>query len=596
MPIYKAPLRDMKFVLHELIGMDRQNDLPNFAEATPELVDAVLEEGAKFAEEVLQPLNRSGDEEGCHFDNGVVRTPKGFKEAYDLYVQGGWQGLTASTEYGGQGLPQVVGLAINEMMIAANWGFSMYPGLTKGAIEAITAHASDELKARYLPKMVSGEWTGTMNLTEPHCGTDLGLLRTKAEPQGDGTYRISGTKIFISAGEHDLAENIIHMVLARLPDAPAGTRGISLFLVPKFLVNDDGSIGARNGVRCGRIEEKMGIHSNATCELIYENAVGWLVGEENKGMRAMFTMMNEARLGVGLQGLAIGEVAYQNAVAYARDRLQGRALTGPAEPDKAADPIIVHPDVRRMLMTARAFAEGGRALAYWAGLQADIVRGHPDDKTREQALDLLGLLTPVVKSYLTDQGMEAASLSMQCFGGHGYIREWGMEQFLRDARIATIYEGTNGVQAMDLVGRKLPADGGRAIRAFFALVQKYVDEHKNDESSRQFVEPLGKALQQLQQATMWLMQHGMKNPNHAGAAAHDYLNLMALVCLALMWAKMARIAADRLSAGDADKDFYKNKLVTARFFVERILPAATAHLARIEAGADTVMGLAADHF
>lgn len=595
MPTYKAPVRDMQFVLHEVIGLDRHGNLDGFAEATPDVIDAILAEGAKYTEEVLQPLNQSGDAEGCHWADGKVTTPKGFKNAYKLYVENGWQGLTADPEYGGQGLPQVLGLALSEMMIAANWGFAMYPGLTQGAIKALEAHASAELKQKFLPKMVSGEWPGTMNLTEPQCGTDLGLIRTKAEPQGDGSYKISGTKIFISAGDHDLADNIIHLVLARIPGGPEGIRGISLFLVPKISVGADGALGAANGVTCARIEEKMGIHSNATCVLNYDNATGYLVGEEHKGMRAMFTMMNEARLGVGLQGLAIADVAYQNAVAYAQERLQGRALTGAKAPGKAADPILVHPDVRRMLMTARAFTEGGRALAYWTGLQVDISRSHGEDAVRQEALDLLGLMTPVVKSYLTDKGFDCTNLALQCFGGHGYIREWGMEQFVRDARIAMIYEGTNGVQAMDLIGRKLPADGGRAIRAYFALVQKFCTDN-GDDAVKEFVAPLAAALQQLQQATMWLMQHGMKNPDDAGAAAHDYLNLLALVALAHMWAEMAKVAQEKLANGAGDSAFYETKLATGRFFVQRILPDAAAHLAKIEAGAGSLMALAPDAF
>ncbi len=596
MPSYSAPVRDMKFILHEVLGLDGYGNLDAFKEATPDVVDAILEEAGKFAAEVLQPINRSGDEEGCTLEDGAVTTPAGFKDAYKLYVEGGWQGLTAPTEYGGQQLPQVLGLAVSEMMVAANWGFAMYPGLTKGAVEAIIAHASDEIKAKYLPRMVTGEWSGTMNLTEPQCGTDLGLIRTKAEPADDGSYRISGTKIFISAGEHDMSENIIHLVLAKIPGGPEGTKGISLFVVPKFLVGNDGAPGERNGVTVGSIEEKMGIHSNATCVLNYDNAVGYLVGEEHKGMRNMFTMMNEARLGVGLQGLAIADVAYQNAVTYTRDRLQGRALTGAKNPDGPADPIIVHPDVRRMLMTMRAFTESARALVLWTGLHVDLSHASEDEKTREQADDLVALLTPVIKAYMTDMGVEVANLAMQCYGGHGYIREWGMEQFARDARIAPIYEGTNGVQAMDLIGRKLPANGGRAIMAFGALTKQFVTENDGEEKLKPLIDGLKSGANQLQQATMWLMQNAMANPEHAGAGAHDYLRLMALVVHGYMWCLMAKTALTKLSEDSGDKAFYEAKLATARFYMSHIMPEAATRLARVEAGADDVMALDADLF
>ncbi|WP_138378777.1 acyl-CoA dehydrogenase C-terminal domain-containing protein [Luteithermobacter gelatinilyticus] len=596
MPSYNAPLKDMKFLLHDFLNLQQYNNLPTFQEASPDMVDAILDEAAKLTENVFQPLNQSGDEEGCHWENGVVTTPKGFKDAYRQYVEGGWQGLTGDPEYGGQGLPQTLGLAISEMMIAANWGLAMYPGLTKGATETIHAWGTEEQKALYLPKLYSGEWSATMNLTEPHCGTDLGLLRTKAEPQPDGTYKITGTKIFISAGEHDLTENIVHLVLARITGAPEGTKGISLFIVPKFRVNEDGSLGERNGVSCGSIEKKMGIHSNATCVLNYDGATGYLIGEENKGMRAMFTMMNEARLGVGLQGLAIAEVAQQNAAAYARDRLQGRALTGPKNPDSKADPIIVHPDVRRMLMTNRAFIEGARALALWTGVQIDLSHHHPDEKVRERADDLVALLTPVIKSYLTDQGVESASRALQCFGGHGYIREWGMEQFLRDSRIAPIYEGTNGVQAMDLIGRKLPAKGGEPVKAYFAMIQKLIEENKGNAELKSYMESLEKALGRLQAATMWLMQNGMSNPDNAGAAAHYYLNLMALVTLGYFWADMARKAKEMISKGEGDETFLKNKLITADFYFTNILPETAALRVKVEAGADPVMALDAEAF
>jgi acyl-CoA dehydrogenase len=596
MTTYTAPIADYKFVLNDLLGLDRYANLPGFEEVTPDLVDAILEEAGKVAAEVLHPINHSGDLEGCRWDNGVVTTPKGFKEAYDLYVESGWGSLTAKTEHGGQGLPQTLAVMVSEMMIAANWGFTMYPGLTKSAVEAIDAHASPELKAKYLPNMVSGRWSGTMNLTEPHCGTDLGLIRTRAEPQADGSYRLTGTKIFISAGEHDLSENIIHLVLAKIPGAPAGTKGISLFLVPKFLVDDDGSLGARNGVSCGSIEHKMGIHSNATCVMNYDGAVGWLVGEENKGMPAMFTMMNEARLMVGIQGLGVAEVAYQNAARYARERLQGRALSGPKNADGPADPIIVHPDVRRMLMTCRAFIEGARGLAAITGLQIDLLHRHPDEAARRAADDYVALMTPVVKAYFTDMGVEAANLALQCFGGHGYIQEHGMEQFLRDARIAPIYEGTNGVQAMDLVGRKLAMNGGRAVQAFFADVGRFVEEAKAYEALAAMAGELGKALDRLRQATLWLMQNGLAKPDNAGAASSDYLRLMALVAMGHTWGLMAQAARRKLADGAADRAFYEHKLITARFFFERMLPDTGSLLKKIESGAESLMALPADAF
>ncbi|WP_417320370.1 acyl-CoA dehydrogenase C-terminal domain-containing protein [Emcibacter sp.] len=596
MPRYTAPVEDMKFLMHDYLNLQQYNNLPCFQEATPDMIDAILEEAAKLTENVFFPINQSGDEEGCTWNDGVVTTPKGFKEAYQQFVEGGWQSLTGDPEYGGQGLPQILGLALNEMMISSNWGFAMYSGLTKGATEAIHQWGSQEQKDTYLPKMLSGEWAATMNLTEPHCGTDLGMLRTKADPQADGTYKISGTKIFISAGEHDLTDNIIHLVLARISGAPEGTKGISLFIVPKIMVNEDGSLGERNGVSCGSIEEKMGIHSNSTCVLNYDGATGYLVGEEGKGMRAMFTMMNEARLGVGLQGLGIAEVAQQNAVDYAKDRIQGRSLTGPKNPEAKADPIIVHPDVRRMLMTNRAFIEGARALAMWTGVQLDLALHHPDEKTREAADDLVALLTPVIKSYMTDQGVEAASRALQCFGGHGYIKEWGMEQYLRDSRIAPIYEGTNGVQAMDLIGRKLPAKGGEPVKAYFAMVQKFIEENKGNADLEKYTTPLEKALGRQQAATMWLMQNGMSNPDNAGAAAHYYLNLMALVMMGYFWADMAKKALEMLAAGEGNETFLRNKLITADFFFTNMLPETSALRVKVEAGAEPVMSLDADAF
>ncbi|GER05715.1 acyl-CoA dehydrogenase [Kordiimonadales bacterium JCM 17843] len=524
-----------------------------------------------------------------------MTTPKGFKEAYEKYVEGGWMGLTQSPDYGGQGLPHVVGFAFEEMLISSNMAFAMYPGLTAGAIAALSAVASDEIKNIYLPKMVEGRWTGTMNLTEPHCGTDLGLIRTKAVPEGDGSYKISGTKIFISAGEHDLSENIVHLVLAKLPDAPDNVKGISLFVVPKYLVKEDGSIGERNPVTCGSIEEKMGIHGNSTCLLNYDGAKGWLVGEANKGLAAMFIMMNAARLGVGLQGLALSEVSYQNAADYARDRIQGRSLTGTKNPDAKADPIIVHPDVRRMLMEARAFNEGARALGLWGGLQVDLAHKAQSEEERQLADDLVSLLTPVIKGVFTDQGYLNATNSQQVLGGHGYIREWGMEQFVRDARIAMIYEGTNGIQALDLVGRKLGLNGGRAIQTYFKIVGGFIKENSEGDIA-EFTAPLSKALKDLQAATMWLMQNGMKNPDNAGAAATSYMHLMGLVAIGFMWAQMAKVALVALEAGKGDAEFYQNKLITGRYYAKRILPESGAHLAKIEAGAEPMMALGADAF
>ncbi|HXH02512.1 MAG TPA: acyl-CoA dehydrogenase C-terminal domain-containing protein [Candidatus Competibacteraceae bacterium] len=596
MPSYTAPLADLQFVLDELLQLQRYQDLPGFEELGPELIAAILEEGGRFCQEVLAPLNAAGDREGCRWHDGTVTTPKGFKEAYRAYVEGGWNGLTGERRYGGQGLPYVLGTAFGEMSSAANMAFAMYPGLTGGAIDAISAGGSEEQKRLYLPPMIEGRWSGTMNLTEPHCGTDLGLLRTRAEPQADGSYRISGTKIFISAGEHDLTENIIHLVLARIPGGPPGVKGISLFIVPKFLVNPDGSLAERNRVRCGRIEEKMGIHGNATCEMQYDGAVGYLIGEPHKGLKVMFVMMNAARLGVAVQGLAIATVAYQNAVVYARERLQGRALTGPKAPERAADPIIVHPDVRRMLLVGRAFTEGARALACWVALQADLAHKHPDAQVCQDAEDLVALLTPVVKAYFTDKGFEVANLALQCYGGHGYIREWGMEQFVRDARIAQIYEGANGIQALDLVGRKLPADGGRAIQRFLALVGGFCREQSENAELAPYVAPLAKALERLQKATVWLQEQGPRNPDHAAAGSMDYLHLLALTALGWQWAQIAAVARRRLAEGSGDGGFYRNKLITARFFMERMLPDTAAHLAKLSAGAQALMELPAEGF
>jgi alkylation response protein AidB-like acyl-CoA dehydrogenase len=595
MPTYKAPVRDTRFVLEEVLELGQYAALPGFGELTPPLVNSILEEGGRFTEEVLQPLNQTGDRVGCtrHADH-TVSTPPGFKQAYRQFVEAGWGGLSGDPAYGGQGLPHVISTAFEEYLISANMAFSMYPGLTLGAIAAITAVGSDDQKALYLPPMVAGRWTGTMNLTESHCGTDLGLLRTRAEPAADGSYRLTGTKIFISAGEHDLAENIIHLVLARIPGSPESVKGISLFIVPKFLVNADGSLGARNGVSCGAIEEKMGIHGNATCVMNYEGATGYLVGERDKGLRAMFIMMNAARLGVGLQGLAISEVATQNAAAYARDRLQGRALGGPRNPGGPADPIIVHPDVRRMLMTARAFNEGARALALWGALQVDLAHLASTPEARQDADDLIGLLTPVIKAWFTDQGYQNATNAQQCFGGHGYVRDWGMEQFVRDARIAMVYEGTNGVQALDLVGRKLAANGGRALRLFMHEVSAGIEEARKNAATSEAAETLGCALADLQTATSWLMRNAMARPEHAGAASTPYLCLMALVAMGHLWLRMLVLAERTLAKGESE--FHSNKRITAHYFFRHALPETAVHRARVEVGAEPLMALAAEAF
>ena len=595
MPTYKAPVDDALFLLNDVFHIDRYGNLPGFSDASPDVVEAVLREAAKFSEEVLTPLNRVGDKEGCkRAADGSVTTPTGFKDAYKQIIDGGWIGISVPAEYGGQGLPATMTVMVNEFLCSANMAFAMYPGLTQGAIAALLVHASDALKKKYVPKMVEGVWTGTMNLTEPHCGTDLGLLRTKAVKQGDGSYKITGTKIFISAGEHDLSQNIIHLVLARIEGAPAGTKGISLFVVPKFLVTDDGSIGARNAVTCGSIEEKMGIHGNSTCVMNYDGATGWLIGEENRGLNAMFTMMNEARLGVGVQGLALSEVAYQNATIYAKERLQGRAISGAKYPDKPADPIIVHPDVRRTLMTIRALNEAGRALVMWTALKSDIAHRSDNEKDRKSADDHMGLLTPVIKGVLTDNGFASAVMAQQMYGGHGYIAEHGMEQFVRDARIAQIYEGANGIQALDLVGRKLGKDGGRAILAFFNEVQAYLKERTNNDAMNVYLKPLGQSLAHLQEASMWFMQNAMAKPDNAGAGSYDYMHLFGLVALGYMWCLIAEAALARKGNGAAPE--MDAKLVTARFFMDRLLPETATRLARVKAGAGSTMELPDDAF
>ena len=591
MPIYTAPTKDMQFLLHEVLALTAQ-DVPGYDELEPDFTSAVLEEAGKIASEVLQPLNSVGDSEGCVLENGVVRTPTGFKAAFDQMKEGGWPGLDMPEDYGGQSMPYVMNTAVGEMFSAANQAFTMYQGLTHGAASAILAHGTEDQKKTYLPPMVACDWTGTMNLTEPHCGTDLGLMRTKAEPQGDGSYKISGQKIFISAGEHDMADNIIHLVLAKIPGGPEGVKGISLFIVPKFLVNDDGSLGARNGVACGKIEEKMGIHGNSTCVMNYDDATGYLLGDEHKGMRAMFTMMNEARLGVGMQGVAQAEVAYQNALAYAKDRLQGRDVTGVKNPDGPADPLIVHPDVRRSLMDQKSFTEAARAFLLWGSTMIDAAHRAGD----READGMISLLTPVIKGFLTDQGYDMTIKAQQLYGGHGYIEEWGMSQFSRDARIAMIYEGANGVQALDLVGRKLSQDGGKHVMAFFDMVKSFIKDNADTEGMGEFTEPLKAASKDLQAAGMYFMQEGMKNPNNALAGSNDFMHLFGHVCLGLMWARMAKAALAAKAAGTSDPDFYDTKLATARYYMARQLPMTATHLARIQSGGDTVMALEAANF
>ena len=597
MPSYQAPTRDTRFVINELLKLESYGNLPGFENATTDTVDTVVSEFGKFASEVLAPLNLPGDLEGCtrHAD-GSVSTPSGFKAAFDQYRAAGWSTLASPEEFGGQGLPHVLGFMSEEYIATANQGFGMYPGLTNGAISAIIAKGSPELQARFLPKMVSNEWLGTMNLTEPQCGTDLGLIRTRAVPQHDGSYAITGTKIFISAGEHDLTENIIHLVLAKTPGAPESSKGISMFIVPKIMVGADGALGDRNAVSCGSIEHKMGIHSNATCVMNYDGATGYMVGEEHKGLAAMFIMMNAARLGVGVQGLAQAEVAYQNAAKYAHERRQGRALTGSAEPGEKADTLFVHPDVRRMLMDAKAFTEGMRALCLWGALQVDLTHKAATEEDRKAADLLISLLTPVIKGYGTDKGFDTCVQMQQVFGGHGYIEEWGMSQFVRDARITQIYEGANGVQAMDLVGRKLGQGGGAAVQAFFALVDAECAAARGKPELAKLAERLEQANGELKAATMWLMQNGMTNPNDAGAGAHHYMHIMGIISLGLMWLRMGEVSLAALASGSGDKAFYEAKLVTARYYGERFIPDAGALRRKIEAGSDAMMALPVEAF
>ena len=595
MQTYTAPLRDMRFVLHELHDSASLARLPGLEEITTDILDTVLEQAAKFNASVLLPLNAAGDAEGCHYENGTVRTPKGFKEAYKAFVEGGWGALNADPAYGGQGLPESLAKLVEEMSCGTNLAFGLYPGLSHGAYLALKSHGSEALKNLYLPKLVDGTWSGTMCLTEAHCGTDLGLLRTKATPQPDGSYKLSGSKIFISAGEHDLTENIIHLVLARLPDAPPGVKGISLFVVPKFLP-DDGGLGARNGVTCTGIEHKLGIRASATCQMSFDNATGWLVGEPHKGMRAMFVMMNSERLSVGTQGLGIGEAAYQSAVAYAKERVQGRSLSGAKQRNKPADPIIVHPDVRRMLMTIRAYNEGCRALGCWVANALDRMERSKDAAEREEAEDFIALMTPVVKALFTDLGFEAANLGLQVYGGHGYIVESGMEQYVRDVRISMIYEGTNGVQALDLVGRKMPANMGRPLRRFFHPVAEFIEAHAADPNIGALVQPFAKAFGALQLATAFIAQKSFSDPEEAGAASTDYLRMFGLVALGFMWVRMAKVAADKLPAAGDDAAFYRAKRATAAFYIERILPQAGALLATIKAGKASMMALEDEAF
>jgi len=591
MPQYHAPIRDFDFILKELLEVEKYKHLKGFGEIDDNLINSLLVEGAKLCEEVLFPLNQVGDKVGLKFDNGKVTMPAGFKEAYQTYISAGWTGFTCDTEYGGQGLPEVLNMPIIEMICSANLSFGLTPGLTHGAYNAIALHATDELKKKFLPNMVSGSWSGVMCLTEPQCGTDLGLIRTNAVKSGD-TYKISGSKIFISAGEHDLTENIIHLVLARLPDAPAGVKGISLFIVPKILVKDDGSLGAANKVACGSIEHKMGIHASPTCVMNYDGAEGYLVGEPHKGLRAMFTMMNEARVYVGIQGLGLAEVSYQNASSYAKERLQMRSLKGAKYPEKPADPLVVHPDVRRMLLTMRSFTEGGRALSLLMALKMDIAKRAETEQEREEADEFIQVVTPILKAYFTDMGHETTNLGMQIFGGHGYIQEYGMEQYARDARITQIYEGANGIQALDLVGRKLPKSAGKYLRRVFHPATEFVASHKDNKAMSEFTKPLHQAIGSAQNASLWIAANGMGNPEEAAAGSVEYLRLMALMIFGYMWAMMAEVAIRKLESNPADKEFYENKLHMARFYMTKILPYHYGLLASIVNGSKTTMAMA----
>ncbi|HTV31952.1 MAG TPA: acyl-CoA dehydrogenase C-terminal domain-containing protein [Methylocella sp.] len=596
MPSYKAPVEDVLFLLNDVFPIKNLTHLSGFAEATPDLVEAILVQAAKLCEETLLPLNQSGDRLGCVLgEDRSVTTPKGFKDAYRAFTEGGWIGLAADPEFGGQGLPYTLAAIVDEFASSANMAFAMYPGLSQGALAALLRHGSEEQKRIFVPKLISGTWSGTMNLTESHCGTDLGLLKTKAVPNADGSFTITGEKIFISAGEHDLAENIIHLVLARIEGAPQGVKGISLFVVPKILIEADGALGARNKVSCGAIEHKMGIHANATCVMNYDGAKGWLVGERDRGLNAMFVMMNEARIGVAIQGLAISEAAYQNAAAYAKERLQGRAAAGPKAPEKPADPIIVHPDVRRNLLTIRAFNEAARALVIWTALKSDVAHRSSDKREAEAAAHHLGLLTPVLKGVLTDIGFDNTVKAQQIFGGHGYIEEWGMEQFVRDARITMIYEGANGIQALDLVGRKLAKDGGRAVMAFFNEVKTFIKDNEGEPALSPYLTPLKQGLSHLEKSTLWFLQNAMAKPDNALAGSYDYMHLFGLAALGYMWAHMAKAALAAQSAG-AHVAMAKTKLLLGRFFMDRLMPETGTYLARITSGAETIMALAPEQF
>lgn len=596
MPQYKAPIENINFILNDVFSVEDVSKLDGYEEATPDMIEAIIGEGARICEDVLFPLNQSGDQEGCHWDDGVVTTPKGFKEAYKTYIENGWTSMVAHPEYGGQGLPQIVQVVMEEMICSANMSFGMYPGLSKGAYDAIYMHGSEQLKETYLPKLAEGVWSGTMCLTEPHCGTDLGLIKTKAVPKDDGSYELTGTKIFISAGEHDLTENILHLVLAKLPGAPDTTKGISLFLVPKFHVKADGSIGDRNGIKCGSIEHKMGIHANATCVMNLDNATGYLVGKANAGMKAMFTMMNMARLAVGMQGLGLSEIAYQNALVYAKDRVQGRSLDGTKAPDKPADPIIVHPGVRLELLRMKSIIEAGRALTYYTGMREDIAHKHPDADVREEAADWVALMTPVIKAHLTDMGYDIATRAMEVYGGHGFIQEWGMEQYVRDVEITKIYEGTNGIQALDLVGRKMGQNTGRLLRSFFHPALEFIEAHKDHPEIGQYMEAFGKSVSKLQNATVTLGTKGLKNPLEAGAGAKDYLKMFGVISLAYMQLMMAKAAHAKIEAGEGDPKFYDAKLKCCKYYIERVLPEHYSAYHALLTGADNLMALSEDQF
>ncbi len=593
---YEAPIEDIKFLINSVFKINNYSNLDRFKKINPEITSMIFEEASKFAQNVLLPLNQPGDLEGCGFNQGNVQTPEGFKEAYKAFIEGGWSSLTFDENYGGQGLPTIIGVLVSEMIVSTNMAFGMYPGLTQGAYKAIEKIGNSEQKDFYLPKFSGGKWTGTMNLTEPQCGTDLGLIKTKAQPLSDGSYSITGTKIFISAGEHDLSENIIHLVLARLPDAPKGVKGISLFIVPKFLFNDKGELGHRNNVFCESIENKMGIKASSTCEMKYDSAIGYLLGEENKGLKAMFIMMNEARLGVGIQGLGMSEVAYQSAAEYTKDRLQGRNLDSPTNPELPADPIIVHPDVRRMLLSIKSFNESARALSVWIAINVDIAECHPNSESRNNASDFLALMTPIAKAFLTDTSFENVNLALQCYGGHGYIRDHGMEQFVRDTRITQLYEGTSGIQALDLVGRKLPQNMGRLLRQFFHPVDKFIQENINDNNLSEVIMPLAKSFARLQQASAWVAENGMSNPNEAAGASSDYLKLFGLVTLGYMWAMMAKESLAKINDEKSNKEFYQDKINLSKFYMNKVLPETSSLLSKITAGSKTLMSIKSINF